>query len=111
MQQLLQQYNDMQELLMTVPDTTKKLQDLQEYWSKCDDILLKLQKTVSRTGGEVVFEVINPSWSDAMPLSHLLDAICACAGRNPSIHSGQIYFQPRQGQAINNRRWQPHQPE
>ena len=46
MQQILQQYNEMQEMLMATPDTTKKLQDLQEYWSKCDDILLKLQKTV-----------------------------------------------------------------
>ena len=64
MDKICLQYNDMHRTLVETPLDSKQLQDLQEYWAKCDDIVIKLQKTVYTqvyTRIKFVFKIGKPS--------------------------------------------------
>jgi hypothetical protein len=46
MKAVCEEFDRMQQILLSNPDDSAKLQELQEYWGKCDDIMARLQKTI-----------------------------------------------------------------
>ena len=46
MKAICDEFDKMQQVLLSNPDDSAKLQELQDYWAKCDEIMSKLQKTI-----------------------------------------------------------------
>jgi dynein heavy chain len=46
MRSVCDEFDKMQQVLLSNPDDSAKLHELQEYWGKCDDIMARLQKTI-----------------------------------------------------------------